>query len=412
MENRGGMEQRRGSSESESAWLNRVAESASRTAGDVPVELLGDYLPLLVEAASTGRRPGSAELTGVRQLGQRAAELGVSAGSVVQLYLSATSRLWQQLPEVVHSQDSEAVRATAETFLRVITDAVATLAEGHTEARRQRVRWEETQRRELVDDLLRGDADVGNLVERAEPFGLDLGRTHQVALAMSRSRSVEDQITTSSVERAVLHAFGDRDVLVATKEGALVVLVPAADADTSGGGVPGAGTDLGTLMHDELSRLSAGRPWQITVGRAYPGAYGIARSYEEAREGLAMAERLDWDRSVIHAQELLVYRVLVRDQPAIAELVHAVLGPLLGARGGAEPLLATLEAYFATGGVATETARRLHLSVRAVTYRLDRVKALTGHDPADPAHRFTLHATVLGARLLGWPERELPATAD
>jgi DNA-binding PucR family transcriptional regulator len=77
-------------------------------------------------------------------------------------------------------------------------------------------------------------------------------------------------------------------------------------------------------------------------------------------------------------------------------------------RGGAEPLLDTLDAYFATGCVATETARRLHLSVRAVTYRLDRIRVLTGHDPVDPAHRFTLHAAVLGARLLGWPQHRLP----
>jgi DNA-binding PucR family transcriptional regulator len=94
----------------------------------------------------------------------------------------------------------------------------------------------------------------------------------------------------------------------------------------------------------------------------------------------------------------------MRDQPAIADLVHAVLNPLVESRGGAAVLLETLDAYFATGCVATETALRLHLSVRAVTYRLDRVRALTGFNPADPKHRFTLHAAVLGARALGWPD--------
>ena len=66
------------------------------------------------------------------------------------------------------------------------------------------------------------------------------------------------------------------------------------------------------------------------------------------------------------------------------DLVQSVLGRLANARGGAESLLKTLDAYFATGSVTTETARRLHLSVRAVTYRLDRIKTLTGHDPTDP----------------------------
>ena len=48
--------------------------------------------------------------------------------------------------------------------------------------------------------------------------------------------------------------------------------------------------------------------------------------------------------------------------------------------------------------MATETAKRLHLGVRTVTYRLDRIKALTGYNPTDPAHCFTLQAAVLGAK--------------
>ena len=55
------------------------------------------------------------------------------------------------------------------------------------------------------------------------------------------------------------------------------------------------------------------------------------------------------DTPVVGAKDLLVYRVLLRDQPAIADLVRAVLTPLGQARGGAKPLLDTLEAYFASG---------------------------------------------------------------
>ena len=121
-----------------------------------------------------------------------------------------------------------------------------------------------------------------------------------------------------------------------------------------------------------------------------------------------LAERLRLDSAVVHAHDLLIYRVVARDQVAIVDLVQAVLGPLAQARGGAEPLLKTLQAYFATGEVATETARRLHMSVRTVSYRLAKVKALTGHDANDPEQRFTLHAAVLGARLLQWPSQALP----
>jgi sugar diacid utilization regulator len=385
--------------------LAEVARGACREVGDVPIELLGDYLSLLADAAITGREPDAVELDSVGLLGRRAAELGVSAGSAVQLYLSAARLLWQQLPAVVRSRDSKAVRAAAAAVLHVIDQAVARLAEGYNEARRQMARWEETVRREFIEDLLRGDADVGRLVERAEPFGLDMARPHQVALAAASNRLNEIEAAINSLERAVVHWAGDRDVLVATKDGWIVAITPA-DTDVPG---PRTGpSTLGDLMLTELQRFARGHPWRVTVGRPYPGSYGIARSYEEAREGLTMAVRLSLDSPLIQAEQLLIYRVLLRDQPAIADLVHSVLGQLVHARGGAEPLLATLDGYFATGGVATETARRMHLSVRAVTYRLDRIRTLTGYDPTDPAQRFTIHAAVLGAKLLGWPQRNLP----
>jgi sugar diacid utilization regulator len=386
--------------DAEQAWLSGVAEAASRAAGGIPVELLGDYLPMLAEAAVSGRKPRGRELEAVGLLGRRAAESGVSAGKVVQLYLSAAWRLWRELPSVVQSRDSEVVRAAAEAVLRVVDRAVASLAEGYTTARREMMRREETLRRELIEDLLRGDADVGALVERAEPFGLDMGQPHQVALAAPGGRGADAEAALGSLERAVVQGVGDRDVLVATKDGRIVVVAPAVTGGGTGVSRPTGRRDLDDLLRAELARFPRGGPWRIALGRPYPGSYGIARSYEEARDALTLAVRLRLDNPVIHADELLIYRVLLRDQPAIADLVQTVVGPLAGARGGAEPLLATLEAYFATGCVATEAARRLHLSVRAVTYRLERVAELTGYDPGNPAHRFTVQAAVLGARLL------------
>ncbi|MEU4427118.1 helix-turn-helix domain-containing protein [Actinoplanes sp. NPDC024001] len=389
----------------EDAWLVEVAEGASRDAGGVPVQLLGDYLPLLADAAVHGRQVKKRELDAVGLLGRQAAEQGISAGRVVQLYLSAARRLWQDLPMVVRSRDREAVRDAASAVLQVVDKAVATLAEGYADARRDLVRREETLRRELIDDLLRGDSDLGALVERAEPFGLDLARVHQVALAAPSRRLPDADAAISALEAVVFDRLGDRDVLVATKDGLLVVIAPAeaAEADPME-----ASNELGRLMHGELSRRPRGRPWRVAVGRPHPGLYGIARSYEEAREALTMAGRLNTDDPVVNAHDLLIYRVLLRDQPAIVDLVQAVLTPLARARGGAAPLVDTLDAYFATGTVATEAAKRLHVSVRTVTYRLDRIKTLTGYDPADPAHRFTLQAAVLGAKMLNWPQEPLP----
>jgi DNA-binding PucR family transcriptional regulator len=207
------------------------------------------------------------------------------------------------------------------------------------------------------------------------------------------------------LERAIVAKFGDREVLVATKDENVVVLVPGASSSVRAR----APVDVTSVMQRELSRLTSGLPWRVASGRSHVGAYGIARSYEEAREALTLSERLGVDAGVVHPRDVLVYRVLARDQAATVDLIRDLLAPLAEARGGPEVLLETLHSYFAAGAVATEAARRMHVSVRTVTYRLARVKALTGNDPGDPANRFALHVAVEGARVLGWPARDLPA---
>jgi sugar diacid utilization regulator len=260
-------------------------------------------------------------------------------------------------------------------------------------------------RREFVDDLLRGDADVFQIMERAQPFGIDLGKSHHVALATVKDADGAIDHAAIVLERATVDRFGDRDVLVATKDGRVVVVVPGAPTVGASSAHP---VDVGSVVHQQLGRLTSSQGWRVAAGRAFPGAYGVARSYEEAREALAFADRLDLDADVVHARDLLVYRVLGRDQVAIVDLVRGVLGPLDQSRGGADVLLDTLHEYFNAGDVATEAARRLHVSVRTVTYRLSRVAQLTGYSVARPDQRFSLHAAVLGARLLEWPARPLP----
>jgi sugar diacid utilization regulator len=396
----------------EEAWLAGVPEGASKDSGGVSPEFLAGYLPMLVDAATIGRAPKRAEIEAVRLQGRRAAESGVPVGRGVDLYLSAARRVWAELPAIVRQRDRNAVRAAAEAVLEVLDEAVAAFADGHAEAGRELIRKEETVRRDLVDDLLRGDAHLSELVERAEPFGLDLTRAHQVALAQPGQRLPSIAAATSALERVVLDRFGDRDVLVATKDGLVVViaLAEATGAPDTSMGLATTGS-LGKTVHSELSRLRRGSPWRVAIGRAHPGAYGIARSYEEAREGLTMAARMHLDSPIVETRDLLTYRVLARDQPALNDLVYSVLHPLRQARGGAGPLVETLAAYFDCGCVATAAAARLHLSVRAVTYRLDRVRSLTGFDPLDPAHRYTLQTAVLGAKLLDWPERYIPDSA-
>lgn len=259
------------------------------------------------------------------------------------------------------------------------------------------VRQEEDSRLTFVDDLLRGDADLSDMVARAEPFGIDLSAAHRVVLAARRDGSPATPTDAGHLARAVVERFGDRDTLVTHRSGRLVVLLPAA-------GDPSLDEDEPVrVLHAALIRSAPAVAWRLAVGRPAPGLGGVAHSFHQAREAMTLLEQLHPDRDWVPTRDLLVYRVLGRDRAALSDLVESVLTPLTRARGGAGPLVDTLEAYFDCNDVATATARRLHVSVRTVTYRLSRVAQLTGYDPTDPSQRLTLQVAVVGARLLPWP---------
>ncbi len=345
-------------------------------------EYLEGYAEILAGASATGRRLTRDELETLRARGERAAEAGVGLRALIRAHLSAAGELRTGLP-----------RASGDHLLAAVEQAVDAFAEGHERAGLLAVRQEEASRREFIDDLLYGRSDLGRLAERAERFGLLLAHAHAVAVAQGREPYEDGASVTRTVETALAARFGRRRILITTKEGRLVCVAPADQQEV-----------LSFFSKQAYAATDGG---QVAIGRAHSGPGGVVHSYEEALNALDLAARLDLNDPVLRAADLLVYPVLTRDRQAMADLVVSVLGPLQEARGGAGPLIDTLAAYFDTGCVAAETARRLSLSVRAVTYRLDRVHRLTGTDPGDPAQRYTLQTAVIGARLLGWPGQEL-----
>jgi hypothetical protein len=464
--------------------LAAIARAASREAGGVPVGMLGDYLPAAADAAASGRRLTATELAGYARSGEQAALSGVALRGLVDLFLSATWRLWRELPV---GTSLGAARAAGLAVLRAADDAVAAAAEGFERALLTVARREEAERRDFFDYLLSGRGRVGDLLVRGDQLGLRLAGPHQVVVAGPASAGTTVSPAGVEVEAVVADAAAPSPSLVATRGGQVVAIVGAVGGDEAdrvaralarvlarvqpGMGMrparPGSGpeqaqpgTDAGHAWGTGPGQAQAGAgaghaqpragagqaqpragagqaqpragapqaqagagagraqlragagqapPWRIVVGRSYPGPSGVARSYEEAAEALDVAQRLGLPEPVADAADLLIYQVLLRDREAITDLVRTVLTPLDAARGGAAPLLATLAAYFSHGGVAAAAARDLHLSVRAVTYRLARVRDLTGRDPTVPADALTLQVAVIGARLLDWPATPLAA---
>jgi sugar diacid utilization regulator len=348
--------------------LARVSEATG-----VPADLLGGHLVVLAEASATGRLPDRGALDAYRRSGVHAAEQGVAPRALVEAALLSAE-------------------LAGHTMIPALRRAVSALMEGYEDAQRSAIRDEETARREFVDDLLQGRAE--RLAERAEHFGLRLAESYVVSVARGERPMGEADPLTRRIERDLVGRFGSHNILIAVREGLLVCVVPGTLTAASG---------------EFVHHVRAGFPpgWRVGVGRPHRGPGGVVTSFREAGNAIELGDRLGLRVPVLKAADLLVFPVLMRDRAAIEDLVGSVLGPLVPARGGAEPLLATLEAVFAAQGNQTAAARKLGISPRAVTYRLERVRRLTGFSPDDATQRFTLQTAVLGARLLDWPARPL-----
>ena len=392
------------------AWSEIAAEAAAEAGGLDPV-LLGGFLPALAAAVDSGRSLPRAEVQRCRARGERAARSGTALPALLDLHLAGARRLWRVLPAVAGAADTAAVAAAGEQTLAALDDAIAALAAGFAQARRAVVREQVSARREFVDDLLGGRGDVAGLLARAPGFGLDLAGPHAVAVVHTEASFTDASPLLGVIERAVQEAASaDSGALAATKDARLVVVCPISNQAATDRLTGALSAVLGETRpgHETVQlrrRVDVGA-WQAGIGRAGVGPSGVLASYDEARNALVLADRLGLQQRVVLAADMLVYQVLLRDRPAIIDLVTTVLGPLRHARGGARPLIDTLAGYYDAGGNAAQAARALHLSVRALTYRLDRIRQLTGHDPTRSTERFTLHAAVLGARLLDWPATE------
>jgi hypothetical protein len=374
--------------------LEAITAAAEQESG-APRRLLGAYVTTSASCATGAARFTEHDLDDFQRLGEVAAEEGIELRRLLDLYLSATWRLSEHLARTV---DAQLAGAWATPLFRASDDAAAALGAGYDRAQRRAIRREEAIRRELIDDLLAGVGAGESLRDLAAHVGFNLAGMHQAVVARTERTLRDAGPVQSDVERALLTERGHGG-FVATKNALLVCVLP--------GNVAAAG--------DTVLRLVTGAEhaeWVVGVGRAHPGPGGVARSFNEARSALDIAARLELRDRVVHFVDLLPYRLLLQDRQLLQETVDDVLGPLAAARGGAEPLIETLEAYFDEGLSTTATARRVHLSVRAVTYRLDRITDLTGRSLRDPRDRFTLELAVRGRRLLDPDDFRDPATSQ
>jgi hypothetical protein len=373
-------------------------------------EVDGLVRPVVVwtlDALSASDQLPTERLEELRAVGGRAATMGESLQRLLDRYLSTGWVLWGAATREASSADAAALPPLGTALLKAGDAAAAAIASGFGEAERALALRAAGARREFVDELLDltpGDADAAARIRRrAADFGLDPAATYRLVVA-TIDRDIDDAgpdleelaAAIAPAERPLPRRFGPQSgdgsapmPLVASRRGRLVIVLPTDD------GLP-------PTLEPALQGIAADG-WLAVVASPVLGLSRLRDAYGTAIDALAVAIRLG-RRGLVQADEVLLERALLADEPLLAAAVVHELGPIFSASRNSRALLDTLAAYIESAENLRATARRLGVAPRTVAYRLARIETLLGA-PVRGARLARISTALLGARLL--PEHVL-----
>jgi sugar diacid utilization regulator/putative methionine-R-sulfoxide reductase with GAF domain len=142
----------------------------------------------------------------------------------------------------------------------------------------------------------------------------------------------------------------------------------------------------------------------VGIGNLANGVGELARSHVEARQALRLTRRAGGRGRVASYRSLGAFRLLleVQSPDALRRFVNELLGPLLQyAQSRDTPLLETLEALSAARWIRRAAARQLGIHINSMTYRVERIQALTGLQLDDPETRVAISIALRARAMLG-----------
>ncbi|MFD8080442.1 helix-turn-helix domain-containing protein [Kitasatospora sp. NPDC059722] len=336
--------------------------------------------------SSTGEVPGLAEvLTGRAALEAHAARAPVSPAQDV--WVAPVGAGVEDLGVVV-ARFARPLGPDEESFLAFVGRAVALQLVGQ----RSVPATAGPGRDEFFDVLLATPLQPSSqLVYQAGQFGIDPEGPHVVVVARP-----EGGEHGKAAVWAASYAYR-RSGLKTVRDGCVVLLLPGTDASAAARSVS---KELSPLLRQP-----------VTVGAAGPatGLASVARVHQEAVRCLDALTALDGTGSAAAMADLGFLGLLLSDDHDVEGFVASLLGPLLEHdTERATSLIATLEAYFASGGSPTRAAEDLHVHPNTVARRLDRITELLGPAWQQPGRTLEVQLALrlLRAREVLWRQRD------
>ena len=267
-------------------------------------------------------------------------------------------------------------------------------------------------RQHVLEQLLEGDyQSLDILLQRAASLDLPLAIPRQVALLrLQNSEQLFDGAAADNGERLLrdnrqclqqrlehgLQQLGDALPLVGQGEHWIALLPCTGSQDEQRNR-----RLLSELLGELDERLQPQRAvLGLSSGNHRPEQF--ARALGQARQALVAAQAFPERLGLCSFNELGVIELLgaIRDRSLLERFVERTLGPLIGDDSRHEPvLMPTLEAWFHDNANLALAAQRLGVHRNTLSYRVQRIEALTGCSFDDPHDRLNISIALLIRRL-------------
>lgn len=335
------------------SWVGLVVQAGMLAFGDW---LQQGEAPPKLDAAIFGAAPR--ELT-----------RAVSLQQTVQLVRVAVDVVESAVPDLAGPGEEQPLR---EAVLRYSREVAFAAAEIYAQQAEVRGAWDARLEAGVVDALVRGRP--GDLaLSRASTLGW--GRPGWVVAVVTGA--------PAPVSVEALHGLARRSrlSLLAGEVGGGLVLVTG-----------GHGDHIPAL----LPLVEALPEGPVVIGPPTADLASAADSVAEAVAGFSAVSGWPQAPRPVSSVQLLVERVALGDGRARTWLLEEVHKPLADAAGD---LLVTTQAYLDCGGSLEATARALFVHPNTVRYRLNKVTALLGRNPAEPREAAVLRIALILGRL-------------